>query len=60
MRGKHLKFSILAAMIAMPAFAQDAPEKVANAKPGAMRLFVSNGLRGPAMAPGLAANHMTH
>ena len=47
MRGKYLAFSILAAMIAIPALAQDAPEKVADAKPGDMRLFVSNGLREP-------------
>jgi molybdate transport system substrate-binding protein len=38
---------ILALVLAGPAFAQGTPEKVANAKPGDMRLFISNGLREP-------------
>jgi molybdate transport system substrate-binding protein len=34
-------------LLAGTAFAQDAPEKVADARPGDVRLFVSNGLREP-------------
>jgi molybdate transport system substrate-binding protein len=34
-------------LLAGPVFAQDAPEKVADARPGDVRLFVSNGLREP-------------
>lgn len=40
-------FCLLLFVLAGPAFAQDAPEKVADAKPGDVRLFVSNGLREP-------------
>jgi molybdate transport system substrate-binding protein len=50
MRGAWVGLPVVMLMLlagAPVALAQDAPEKVADAKPGDVRLFVSNGLREP-------------